>query len=189
MRALRAAATLALALAAASPAIATAHAKLLSAVPAADAIISTLPTSFILVYDDTLRNDSSFVVLGPAGLTVTTGAIDPASVKTMIAPMPALPDGTYEVRWTTISNDDGFIERGSFKFKVALATAAPGGGPGAAGSSASSPASTATIGPGATGGAAGEQPQAGGDVVVPIAALAVLIGVGLAWFLRRRGPG
>lgn len=186
MRLLRRAAILALGLAAASPSVAAAHAQLVSSTPAADATLGSLPAAVVLVYDDPLRNDSSFQVLGPGGLTVASGAPDPGSATSMTGPLPQLPDGTYEVRWTAISSNDGFIERGSFSFTVALATGEPSASVSAATPSAPE---SAQASPGPTTPTAGGDAGGGlsSDILVPIAAVGILVGIGLGWRLRRRG--
>ena len=102
--------------------------------------------------------------------------------KGMIAAPPPLGDGEYEVRWTAITTDDGFVERGSFKFTVAV-SASPS-------IEATDPGNTEL--PSATQAPSTVAPSppasdATGDVLIPIAAMIVVIGVGLAWFLRRRG--
>jgi methionine-rich copper-binding protein CopC len=170
---------LSLLLAATLSSVAMAHATLLSSTPAVGSTITTLPSTIRLTFDDVLTSESSFVVLGSGGLTVATGALDPTDSKSLIAPMPALTDGTYDVRWTAISADDGFLERDSFQFKVVLATAAPSGdgSPSAAPTTAATP--TPSAAPGSDGGGSG-------DVLVPIVVVAILVGGGLAWFLRRR---
>ena len=182
MRLIRHAAILALSLAAAFPAMAAAHAQLLSSTPAAGATLTSLPPGFVLVYDDNLRSDSSFQVLGPGGQTVATGSVDPGSVKTLVAPMPSLANGTYDVRWTAISSDDGFIERGSFTFVVALAT--PGSSVAASAEPSSAPSGSASS-PTPSASTTGDD-GAGVDVLIPIAVAGILVGIGLGWFLRRR---
>ena len=185
MRILRRATMLSLLLAATVPTMVSAHATLLSSTPAADQTITTLPSTILLTFDDVLTTDSNFVVLGSAGLTVATGSLDPTDSKSLTAPMPSLGDGTYQVRWTAISADDGFIERGSFQFTVATASAGPSG---AAGSPGSSDVVASTVAPGsipstATG---GDSPGQAGDVLIPIIIVAAAVAIGLAWFLRRR---
>ena len=189
----RGSAALALLLAATFPALVSAHAQLLGATPAPDQTLTTLPPFMVLTYDDALRDDSSFIVLDGGGRTVVTGATritgplpsgapDPTDPKSLVAVMPVLADGRYQVNWTAISADDGFIERGSFKFTVALGSPAPS-------PATTEPGAAASAGPSAlpTGGSS----SAGGsatDVLVPIAVAGILVGVGLGWFMRRRGP-
>ena len=145
----------------------------------------------VLTYDDDLRTDSSFQVLGAGGQTVLDGGPDASDAKSLSAPMPALANGSYDVHWTAISADDGFIARGSFSFQVALASAAPSAAaPGSTASSSpgSGSAAPATASPSPTAAApAGTASDSSFDVLIPIAVVGVVIGVGLGWFLRRRG--
>ncbi len=172
---------LSLLLAATLPSLVLAHATLLSSTPAQGAKLSTLPSAILLTFDDVLTSKSTFVVLDSAGLTVATGSLDPTDSKSLTAPMPALADGTYDVRWTAISADDGFLERDSFQFTVALVTAAPSAGGDGPSVTPTLPAATPGPSSAADAGTAGT-----GDVLIPILAAAVLVIAGLAWFLHRR---
>jgi len=191
MRHLRRAALLALILAALLPGLVTAHAMLLSSTPDVDSTLATLPPAIVLTFDDDLTTDSNYVVVSASGSTVAIGALDPSNAKSLTGPMPALPNGTYEVRWTAISGDDNFVERGSFKFSVARPSVPPPTPtPAASASAAPSLAATPTTEPSPTPAPSASGGTNGGsstDVLIPIAAMVVVIGGGLAWFLRRRG--
>lgn len=155
------------------PAATLAHASLVTSDPANGTTLTVSPVTITATYAeafDTKR--SSMELLGPDGATLATN--EPATTATSesmtISGFGALAAGTYSVRWTTITPDDNGIERGTFTFTVASATAAPNA------------AATAAASPGTAGGSAS---GGVGDVAIPLAVLAVLLVVGLAWFLRR----
>jgi methionine-rich copper-binding protein CopC len=142
---------------------ASAHATLLSSTPAAGAVVTELPPSIVLSFDDDLTDASSFDLVNAAGSTVAHGAVSADDPTMLTVATPSLADGAYEVRWTA-GTSDGHIERGTVSFTVAIgATASPSAAP------------SDTPGGGA------------GDAVLPVVAAAVLIAAGLLWLLRRRG--
>jgi methionine-rich copper-binding protein CopC len=192
-------------LAAALPGLAIAHAMLESSTPDIDSTLASLPPRIVLTFDENLTSDSSYSVQDAGGATVATGGLDTNDAKSLSGPMPALADGLYEVRWIAISSDDNFVERGSFKFTVelaavtpppptlaptpsasALALATPSASPIPSVAASPSPSATASPTPSAAGGTTGADTST--DVLIPIAVAGILVGVGLAWFLRRR-PG
>jgi methionine-rich copper-binding protein CopC len=147
------------------PAAVLAHASLVTSDPANGTTLAASPVTITATFAeafDTTR--SSMQLLGPDGATVAANGPSTASTAASmtIAGFGTLGAGTYSVQWTTITPNDNGIERGTFAFTVAAATGAAsppaGGGP-------------------ASGGV--------GAVAVPLVALAVLLVVGLAWFLRR----
>ncbi len=161
-------------------------------------MLTTLPPSIVITFDDALLPTSSVALVDGSGMTVTSGSVDPADPHALLASMSSLPNGTFEVRWTA-ATDDGHIERGTFTFTVALATpppateapATPVASPAASEPAratptaleASSPASAAPTA--APAGSSGDAATLG-DVVIPIVAGLAIVGAGLAWFLRRR---
>jgi hypothetical protein len=175
------------------PGTAAAHAQLLDSTPTADETVIALPPAISLTFDDELTTTSSFLVVDASGATLATGAVDPAAPRTMTAPTPNLPNGRYEVRWTA-GTADGHIERGTYAFTVALATAAPAT-PGPTPTATVAASLSPTAGPSQSTDAASPAPSvgdaggsgSGGDVVVPIIAAAVVVAAGLVFFLRRRG--
>jgi hypothetical protein len=163
------------------PAAALAHADLVASDPANGTTLTTSPVTITATYAeafDTKR--SSMELLGPDGATLATN--EPAAATTAesmtISGFGTLAAGTYGVRWTTITPDDNGIERGTFTFAVAAAPLGSSASP----SAAPEPAASDVAAPGAGGGSAS---GGAGDVVLPLVALAALVAVGLAWFLRR----
>ena len=159
------------------PATASAHAQLLSSTPAADATLTELPPAITLTYDEELTATSSFDVVDASGRTLATGTVDPAAPKSMTGATPALPNGSYEIRWTA-GTADGDIVRATFAFRVAIVTPAPAT-PAPTGAETAAPATPAPTGGNGTA-------ASSADVLVPIIAVAVLVIGGLAFFLRRR---
>ena len=179
------------------PGSVAAHAELLRSTPAADSVLTTLPPSIVLTYSEPLLPTSSVEVVDGSATTVTSGSVDPADVQSLVAPMPSLSNGSFEVRWTA-ATADGHIERGTFTFTVAIATSPPATEapatpvPSAAASEpasavptpeASSPASAAPSA--APAGSAGDTGSIA-DVLILIVAGLAIVGAGLVWFLRRR---
>ncbi|HSO29520.1 MAG TPA: copper resistance CopC family protein [Candidatus Sulfomarinibacteraceae bacterium] len=196
---LRAAAT-GLLLLLALPGGALADATLIASTPADGAVLTTVPPEAILEFDHPLTGASSFVVLDDSGATAATGEPDPADTTVMRAALPALAPGTYQVRWTA-GSDDGHIVRGAFGFTVAAPTApppteAPTAIPTEATPTAQPPTAPPLSTPEPTAApslvvspeAGDEAGGSAGDDLVPIIAVAVLVGGGLIVMLRRRGP-
>ena len=201
---------LALPLAVALPAMVVAHAALDVATPADGASIVGAPTEVAGTFTQNLEHDGSSLQLRDAtGQVVATGRVDPADDRRMVvADLPDLPPGEYEVRWTTLSAEDGELDRDTWTFTVGAApttsptpTSAPTDVPSPAVSSpaVSSPAApsptaavpaSATAAPSPTaGGGATPSPTAGGgrDALLPIiAGLALVLIAGVA-LLGRRG--
>ncbi|MEO8208479.1 MAG: copper resistance CopC family protein [Chloroflexota bacterium] len=181
-----------------APSGVSAHATLVTSTPAGGAVLESLPPAITLTFDDPLLPSSSFEVRDDTGATVAGGSVSGTDDHSLQAPMPPLPNGTYEVRWTA-ATADGHIERGTFSFRVALATPDPATPqPTAPPSASMAPSDAVTDPPSAapTGGSA-PSPTAGpsnpssdigvsGDALIPIVVGLAIVGAGLAWFLRRR---
>lgn len=175
------------------PAAVAAHASLVGSTPAADEVVTTLPPVISVTFDEALNDLSSLEIIDASGATVATGSVDAADPLSLSAVTPDLANGEYEVRWTA-ATDDGHVERGTFRFSVAIPTPTPPpatlepsavatDSPTAAPTVEPTPAPTATEAPAG----AEDNGSAGGDVLVPIVAALALVVIGLGWFLRRRG--
>ena len=101
-----------------------AHAALDVATPAGGTTVQGTPTEVAGTFTQDLETDgSSFQLRNAAGEVVATGGVDPADGRRMvIAPVPDLAPGDYEVRWVTLSAEDGELERDTWTFTVAAAT-------------------------------------------------------------------
>lgn len=176
------------------PAAVGAHAELDVATPVDGATVQGTPTEISGTYiQDLDRAGSSLLLLDAAGTTIATGIIDHDDIRRMvIEEIPALTPGVYTVRSTTLSAEDGEIDRASWSFTVEAAptpspspTPKPTVAPTATAAPTASPTPTprpsATPTPSAGGGDAGS----GGDVILPIVAAVAILAVGAVWFSRR----
>jgi len=148
-----------------------AHAELVSSNPPVGSTVSAAPTTVTLSFSEDMdRATSSFSLVAPDGSTVGTGGPAKDGDSTMTLGGLDLAAGTYTVKWTSAAQD-GHIERGTFTFTVAEATAAP-----------------ATPGPTvASVVAAPATPASGSDVLLPIViGLAIVAVVGIAVLRRSR---
>ena len=117
-------ALLATALAISLPTIVLGHAQLVSSDPPVGGTLTTTPYTLTATFDDELTPDgSSIVVENSAGTQMAAGAVSADDDKTMTADLPALPAGTYTVRWTAVTADDLAVERGTYNFSVGSAAA------------------------------------------------------------------
>ena len=92
---------------------ALAHAELVASDPADGEVLDASPTTIRLAFSENLDPaKSSFRLLGPDGAAIGTG--DATAAKAMSLQPPPLSDGTYTIKWTSASADDGDIERGQF---------------------------------------------------------------------------
>lgn len=131
----------------------SAHADLVSSVPAAGSTVATAPTKVTAVFDNEseLRADgSSLRVTNAAGAVVdqddsALDRADPARKTLVVSLQPNLPDGLYTVEWVAVSDADGEVEEGSFTFTVRTAQATtPTAGATAPPAATTAPAATPT---------------------------------------------
>jgi copper transport protein len=126
-----------LAVGAAQPALA--HANYVSSTPA-NGSVAAAPARIVAKFSEAVRPaGSSMVVLGPDGQRADNAdsAVDTsdASRTTFSVGLKAgLGNGTYVIRWTTVSADDGETATGTFSFSVGAPSVNPalprtGGGP------------------------------------------------------------
>jgi methionine-rich copper-binding protein CopC len=189
-----------LAIAAIAPGGVAAHAELEETVPAADSSVEGVPTEVSAAFSEALLEDGSSLSLRDAeGTEVAEGSIDPdAPERLVIEDLPDLAPGEYEARWAA-ATDDGHLERGTWTFTVAAATApshSPTPTPSAAPSATATPTAAPSPSPSASpsvapspspSGGDASQTASGTDVLLPIvAALAAVAIVGL-YLLTRRG--
>jgi methionine-rich copper-binding protein CopC len=161
------------------PGLAVAHSQLVSSIPAAGETLTTSPTAITADFSEAVDPGRSTLELrGPDGAQIALGGVPDGGARTqmVIAGVPALKPGVYEVRWTTVTADDNGVERGTFTFAVAAAAASAAPIPSVA--TTSSPVASPPPEPAAATGA--------GDVLIPILVLGVVLLVGAALFLRRR---
>lgn len=199
---------LALALALMAPAVATAHAELLSTDPADGATVEGSPTEISATFNEALSAEGSGLSLrDAAGQRIAVGDVDPDDEERLvITDVPDLAPGEYEARWTARS-DDGHLERGTWTFTVvAPATPTPAPTPTPSPSATARASATASAAP-ASPSAAPATPSAaasasptpapspdpnaagggGGDVLLPILAGLAIVAIAGGILLSRRG--
>lgn len=176
------------------PAIA-AHAALDAASPADGATLEGTPTEVAGTYTQDLVADGSSLQLRDAsGTVIATGGVDPADARRLvITDLPGLVPGEYEVRSTTLSAEDGEVDRATWTFTVVAAltpaptaTPAPTVEPSTASSVEPTAAPSATAAPTPVD---HEEPTGASDsdVILPIiAGLAIVLIAGVV-LLNRRG--
>lgn len=171
-----------------TPTAVSAHAALDIATPPDGATVEGSPPEVAGTYTQDLVADGSSLQLRDAtGAVIATGGVDPADVRRLvIADLPALAPGGYEVRSTTLSAEDGEVDRATWTFTVVAAptpvptsTPAPTVEPSTASSVEPTAAPSATAAPMPTG--------SDSDVVVPIIAGLALVLIAAVVLLNRRG--
>ncbi len=184
-------------------ATATAHAELVTPTPADGATVEGTPPEIGGIYSEPMTPDGSSLKLEDAtGAVIATGGVVPGDdTKMAIDPVPELAPGTYTVASTTTSAADGDIDRKKWTFTVtaastaeptptAAATAAP---PASAAPPSATAAPTAAPSAAPTSAAPTPAPSADGgsstssgtDVLLPILAAVVILGV-IGGFLYSR---
>jgi methionine-rich copper-binding protein CopC len=178
------------------PMTVAAHAELDVATPADGSTVEGTPSEVSGTFTQAIEPDGSSLVLrDTANKVVARGGPDPDDDKRMvIADLPELAPGTYEVQWTTISAEDGELARGTWTFTAAIALKSPGtpapaetASPSAAASASATPEPSAAPTPSATPVPTDTTGSAGGDVILPIIAALAIVLIGAAALLSRRG--
>ncbi|MBI5876795.1 MAG: copper resistance protein CopC [Chloroflexi bacterium] len=116
----------ALALLAATVAVASAHASLVRADPAPNSIVTTAPRLFTLWFDEDLDTQFSTVSLLDSGQNrMDLGAVSFSADRRqmLIEARPNLPPGAYTVSWRALSAADGHSTRGVYAVFVGAASA------------------------------------------------------------------
>jgi methionine-rich copper-binding protein CopC len=174
------------------------HAQLTTADPGPDAVITTVPAELVADFSQNLDPDSSSLELrDSAGEALARGVNDPTEPRVMRMTLPDLASGMYEVRWTTLSTEDGELARGTYTFMVepaalspSLSSAVPSpsaepGNPEPSASASAAPSEAANPSPSSPPSVDGST-GSGGEVLLPLAVVGLLI-VGLGvWLVRTR---
>jgi copper resistance protein C len=184
----------AVALLAAFPATALAHADLVRAIPADGSTVTEPVTVVSGRYSQGLTSASSLKVLDASAATVATGGVDPGDDRRMLARADVpLTDSTYTVQSTAISAEDGDFERVTWTFTVEVAatpapTPSPTVGASAPPTTSPTPEATPSAAPSASPTASAEPSaptSSTTDVLLPIVAALALVLI-LAGFLLNR---
>jgi copper resistance protein C len=189
------------------PSIAAAHAELVRAIPDQGATVTVPVTVVTGRYSEDITGNSHLDVKDATGATVATGGIDPEDPRRLIArPATPLTSGSFTVESTTISAQDGDIDRTKWTFTVTAAasseppasSAPPSTGSPEASSPPPSPAATPTAPSTEPSAAPSPSPSSGtgtpatsdSSVILPIVAALAIIVIGAAFLLNRgRGSG
>ena len=178
------------------PGSALAHAELQRSIPDDGATV-TDPVSVVSgTYSQDLAPNSKLLVKDAIGATIATGSVDPSDARRMFArPATPLGNGAYDVQSTSVSADDGDIERLQWTFTVAVAAspspteipsvsagASPEISPAVAPSQPASATADATpsLSP-----APGDSTADSSNVILPIIAALAVVAVGGAYLLNR----
>jgi methionine-rich copper-binding protein CopC len=99
--------------------LAHAHAFLARATPSVGSTVETAPTAVQLEFTEDIEPSFSTIeiVSSDTGQKVDGKAIEHPGPRSLMIPLPLLPPGTYEVRWTVLSIDTHKTE-GHFRFSV-----------------------------------------------------------------------
>src|SRR5438552_19158747 len=109
----------------------TAHAKVLSSVPAIGSTITRAPTSVTVFTAENINPNpklSNLFVYSPGGDLISQGdaKVSLSNPKEMSIGIKASGNGVYVVRWITVSAADGDPDQGAFVFTVKPTVAATG---------------------------------------------------------------
>ena len=176
------------------PLVALAHAELESASPPDGAVLDAPPTEIVLTFTEELDAAKSHMeLIGPDGAQVAAGVADPDNEKAMRIDPPELAPGAYEIRSTAVAAHDGALKREVLTFTVNAPSPTPTETPTAAPSASATPSPSPSASPSASPtpapSAGGPTSASGADVLVPIIAALIVIGLLGAMLLRGRSRG
>ena len=164
------------------------HAELISTSPADGDVVEEPLTRLTAHFTEDLADGSAMTLRDAAGAVVAEGGIHPSNERLLLIVLDEpLPSAEYAVEWQALA-DDGHIERGTYRFTAAVAATAT---PPAASAGASAPPSEPAPTPPATpapSAAPTDPATSSGDVLLPILAAVVLVGVLGGYLLLRRRP-
>ena len=99
-----------------SPLVGLAHAKLLSTSPAAGAELAAAPKALTLDFNENVQ--LAVLKVSSGGKDVAVPYDSGASASHVAVALPALAPGTYQVRWSALTVDDGHVVKGAFSFVI-----------------------------------------------------------------------
>jgi methionine-rich copper-binding protein CopC len=196
------------------PTAVTAHAELVKSTPKDGATLDASPSVIFATYSEAMDpSGSSLKLVDKDDKPLATGGVDPDNDKRMsIDDVPDLAPGSYTVKSTTKSDEDGDIDRKEWSFTVkavatpsptptpaptptstpvatAAPTAAPTQTPSAAPSASPSPSESPSAAPSVSAAPTttdGGDASGGGDVLLPIIVAAVIVAVVAGYLYSRR---
>lgn len=173
-----------------------AHAELVSATPGPGDTVAGSPAELVANFNQNLDpSRTSIEVCDASGAPVTRGGELGDGPRVFRLALPDLAPGTYEVRWTSFSAEDGELGRGTYTFTVVPASPSPEPTPTPSPSptpmvstapSATPPPASAT--PSAARSADGAPNASGASGMAPLVAIGIALVViaGLVFWLTRR---
>jgi methionine-rich copper-binding protein CopC len=107
----------------ASPISVSAHAEPERAEPPMSGVVHESPKTVEIWFGEEIAKGTTAEVYGPGGQRVDTGnaeidLFDPERKHLTVSLKPSLTDGTYEVRWSSISAEDGDEATGTYTFTI-----------------------------------------------------------------------
>ena len=177
-----------------APSAVLGHAELDTISPA-DKSSGPSPTEIVGTFVQNLDpSKSSFALVDSTGTVVAKGGqVASDDVRKMTLPLTApLAPGAYEIRWTTVSTEDGELARGTTTFTVVAATPSPSVAPSATASPSTapfvsaSPSAAPVASPSPSPSSGGGTPTSASDAVIPVIAALIVLGALGLWLLRGR---
>lgn len=103
-----------------------AHAQLLEANPAPGSTLDTPPAEIRLTFNEPIGSDSRLSLFDNAFYAQpgVNSFIDPQNANQLVATLPPLAAGIYNVNWTAVSAD-GHLISGSFRFQIGQTNPTP----------------------------------------------------------------
>jgi methionine-rich copper-binding protein CopC len=95
------------------------HAKWRGSLPAAGAQLQAAPKSLTLTFNETVRLAVLTLTVDGKDIPVTIDRNAPAAAQVTVT-LPALAPGSYQVRWSALSVDDGHVTQGTFSFSILI---------------------------------------------------------------------
>lgn len=103
-----------------APLFAWAHATIVKSEPAKDAQLSAAPAAIVLTFNEDIESAFSSVKLhrhGGKAIAIEKAKVDTADKKVLRAVVPALAQGKYTVKYSTMGRD-GHKRAGTFDFAI-----------------------------------------------------------------------
>jgi len=151
------------------------------------------PTSITATFTENLDPSASNLVLVDAGGKVVAqgGIVDATNKKQLTLDVSAasFTEGTYTVRWTSKSADDGDLDRGTTTFIVIAGPSLPPSAPASVASATAEPSASVAPSIGASpspSGGTGAPASSTSDALIPIVVVLIVLALLGLWLLRGR---
>ena len=108
------------------PAVASAHALLISSSPPAGAGLGAPPQAIVATFSEPLNRPLSTLALTTSGGRPVRATVSgDGTTRLLLRPVHRLGRGVYQLRWHTVSADDGHTAQGSYSFGVRAVVVGP----------------------------------------------------------------